>query len=384
MNNIIWGITYNTKNMSASKKQHYLPQFYLKNFSTDGKQIYVYHCESKRAILSPINSTCQEKFFYENDPDFEKCLSEIESYLAKSIKKTIQTRNITDISIDDYYNLLVFVLLQNSRTKDAKMQVDNWADYFLEYQLKPLMKSHEKFKKYPPEAIDALRIKIPQFYKYTMGFALDSIELLFDLRSFLLINDTPKPFITSDAPILLNNYINIKNRNLIGLASQGLQIFCPLSDSLALLLIDEKPYNILPSSDTIISIRKESDVDTLNKAEILNCLELIIFKDLEEFDYINELFEECQNFKIKKSLTVKKLQTKTSSDGKKSEIIRLHTEGINYRHRFSFIKLNHEFHRKFQSEYNKMLKSYINLTPVRNKELCEKIKNRNKQLSKNP
>ena len=35
-------------NMSQQKKQHYVPVFYLKNFSSDGKRINVWNISSKK------------------------------------------------------------------------------------------------------------------------------------------------------------------------------------------------------------------------------------------------------------------------------------------------------------------------------------------------
>lgn len=54
------------KSGKPTVKQHYIPQFYLKQFSEDGKRIYQYNVETGvKSILVPIKSICYEKNLYE-------------------------------------------------------------------------------------------------------------------------------------------------------------------------------------------------------------------------------------------------------------------------------------------------------------------------------
>ncbi len=50
-----------------TKKQHYVPQIYLKGFSQDSSSIYEYNLARKKAIEKPVSieSVCSEKYLYE-------------------------------------------------------------------------------------------------------------------------------------------------------------------------------------------------------------------------------------------------------------------------------------------------------------------------------
>jgi len=367
--------------MPENKKQHYIPQFYLRNFSRDGKQVLVYHFESTSAFLSPISSTCQDKYFYGKDGEFEIFLSELENRQASIIKKIIDTQNIDGITGDEIFDLHSFIMLQFARTKDAKMMAENFVELFVERYIKPMMKGNEELmKKYSPEYIDSLKITMPQFYKFTLGTALSGIEGISDLKAFLVVNKTAKSFISSDAPVVKNNYYTLKTGELTGFQSPGLQIICPLTEKLLILLIHENSYKIESSANSIIKITEEADVDIFNRLQILNHLQILLLIDSKFVTYVQELYDEVSEMKTKKNFVEKTLKTTAETDGGYSEIVSMHTEGLNYRIRFSFLKINHDYNRKFKGRCKQILKKSPVVQPYRNKELSEKMRYQFDQL----
>ena len=88
-------------------KQHYIPQFYLKNFSEKNKNSYlinVFDKEKEDAFKSNINSIgCEHNFYGIDSTDrknFEKLLSEFEANFAKSLNEVLKKRSIKHISED--------------------------------------------------------------------------------------------------------------------------------------------------------------------------------------------------------------------------------------------------------------------------------------------
>jgi len=55
--------------MPPTKNQHYVPQFYLKNFSADDKTIWVYDKSSKKSFRTGVANIAAERFFYDVAPD---------------------------------------------------------------------------------------------------------------------------------------------------------------------------------------------------------------------------------------------------------------------------------------------------------------------------
>lgn len=79
--------------MPENRRQHYVPQNYLREFSADGESIGVFLLDTNKYIsTAPIKSQAQESFFYGKDLVLEKQLSELESELADN-RSTILTNN---------------------------------------------------------------------------------------------------------------------------------------------------------------------------------------------------------------------------------------------------------------------------------------------------
>ena len=85
--------------MASYKKQHYVPQFYLRNFDANVKKnpsIYCFNVLNCNSVISNINKVAQKSYFYasENDKNnMENKLSNIENELNKHIKLLVKNKN---------------------------------------------------------------------------------------------------------------------------------------------------------------------------------------------------------------------------------------------------------------------------------------------------
>lgn len=69
---------YTLQALSVSKKHHYLPEFYLKGFSTAGN-LWVYDREKReRRKLRPETVAIRKGFYTVEDPDGQKDHEEVE------------------------------------------------------------------------------------------------------------------------------------------------------------------------------------------------------------------------------------------------------------------------------------------------------------------
>ena len=94
------------KNKKPTKRQHYVPQVYLREFSQDQKRIYRYDIakESQKNQPIPIDSVCYKKDLYEviNKADIKLSTNYVENVLAtfeaifsrhlKKIKNIVQSK----------------------------------------------------------------------------------------------------------------------------------------------------------------------------------------------------------------------------------------------------------------------------------------------------
>ena len=341
------------KMMAENKKQHFVPQFYLRNFSIDGKCIYVYNLESSTSFRTQIRTSCQEKYFYGKDPQIEKALAPLESRQAEVLRKITETCSISNISPEDRILLQSFTLLQYARTKDAKENCfDKMAQQIGEHVIKPMMKSSEdlKTKGITDEDVDSWTITHPAAHGYGMLAAIQDRKLISDLKLILLINNTDRNFITSDTPVVKNNYLQAKTSPLTGFLSPGLQVFIPLNPTLCLLFIDENSYHIRECGGGLIELSERRDVLDINLLQLLNCQKNSFYSRENDTRMVEDLHNEVKSLRKNKQFRVRTVERKQNADGTASEVVTWQFEGVNYRRKFSFIKLNHEYNRRFRGE----------------------------------
>ena len=256
--------------MSQQKKQHYVPVFYLKNFSSDGKRINLWNIRSKKEILSgSLKAQCQKNFFYGDDRKLEKMLGDIESDTSKVLKNIAENNKLPSISHQDYEILMRYILIQHLRNEQAsEVMID---------RIKQLKDSLEKSEVFVSEH---LRKRFDQEYKIMKQFAPQlctifsfcEFDLISDLAIKLLINKTETEFITSDHPVVLYNQLlhyDAKIQQIpyptTGFVAKGIQLFFPISPTKVLLMYDDNAYSVGNSRKTnIVPIYHRHHVRDIN------------------------------------------------------------------------------------------------------------------------
>src|SRR6266478_4102532 len=105
--------------MAEHKRQHYVPRYYLTNFSPDGgKSIGIFNLSQRKVIPSGgLYTQCYEDYFYGKDPKLEKALATgIEGPNSLTLKQIIKDDKLPVSKTEDYAGLLVFMILQSART----------------------------------------------------------------------------------------------------------------------------------------------------------------------------------------------------------------------------------------------------------------------------
>ena len=84
------------------KKQHYVPQTLLRNWSSDGQSIHVYQLDLDKFIeTAPIDSQAQKHYYYGEDQKIENLLSTLEGEPSTIIRKILQGDREFTIVISD-------------------------------------------------------------------------------------------------------------------------------------------------------------------------------------------------------------------------------------------------------------------------------------------
>ncbi len=360
--------------MPENKKQHYVPQFYLRLFSKDRTNIYNYHLNSKKLSRMPIKDICQGSHFYDNEGEYEKMLSGLEQLQSKIIKRIIENQSLDGIQTEDYFKILLFLLLQQTRTKKTKITMDKIIDDLLNEFIIPFTNRTQE------KDIGSVKVTVEKSQILAMAPAMMGVELIMDLLPILIVNNTDSDFITSDAPVVLYNYVKTRDCSLLGFQSPGLQIYCPLNEKLLLLFIHADLYKVTLDSKSTITLKKASDVDELNKLQFLNCLHSVICSDEVKLSYLINLHKSIEDKIGANIMEVKYVNEDSQEKGKGRETIKISRQPIDYNLKLSFIKLNHQGDRVFKPWIKKSIKRNPTVVPVRDKVICSIV---NKRIDEN-
>ena len=214
--------------MSIVKNQHFVPQFYLRNFSNNDKNIGMFRYKDKNYISnSSIKSVAYSKFLYGKDGKLEHLLSTLESKWAVIIRKILES-NLYFLTKEDLINLYYFVVISRTRTKKIADENKAIFNYFKERLPKEGI-HNSKFNMDQGNFEEA--INIPN--ALPIDVAMKNIDILYDLDAIIIENRTNYEYITCDSPVVLYNQFYVWRNYKInyGLASSGLQIFIPLNGS---------------------------------------------------------------------------------------------------------------------------------------------------------
>lgn len=258
----------NNPDQRSTKKQHYIPQFYLKNFSLDKNHVHVYD----KAIgpigsfryQTTINVAHQNNFYTHrtkngDNKNLEELFCIIEGRASTAIRNVLQNKAITE---KERYDIAVFAGFQYTRTPyfKAKTEIGSqevyeksarmWAKMLTKDHVKEFF--HKKGKDLTDEKIEdildfgsnpkrsKIKVNVPRehWIKIMLNLGLDAAARFIEMDWIFAITNKPYAFITSDNPFLLFPPEQIDRFRGVGLLTPGARKFLPLSSNLCLIMGD--------------------------------------------------------------------------------------------------------------------------------------------------
>ena len=316
--------------MSEKKNQHYVPKFYLRNFSSNGKSLNIFNISNRKIIIGDsIKNQCSDDYFYGKDGIIENTFQNIESVSCELLKKIITEQYVPKLKSQEHTILQLFIVTLYSRTK------------FKYDELNEIINKIGKstLEMYPDVDKDLLS-KVVVKYDYPLQFpllnAFSSYHLAQDLKINLLINRSNTSFITSDHPVVYYNKLaeNIRNYGTVGLASKGLLIFLPLSPEVLLLLYDASIYKIGNKKDLVNYLDKKEDVENINLLQWLSSYDNIYFFNDSESPKIL-----ADSIKIMPMRNNDKVKIQERGSSQKGKLMGFHSNKLKMKLNVSAIKL---------------------------------------------
>ncbi len=323
--------------MPSNKKHHYVPQFYLRNFSNDSKSICLYNLNSRKFIeKAPIKTQCYKDYYYGEDGQAEHALCHLENKASFILREIINKVEVPRPFTRTHGALVLFIAMQYSRTQGAADEYDDMTNRLMSHMLK-----RSKPEGITADDIDKVNIHLTNAVAQSLRNAVAMYPLLLDLRPILLHNKTSEPFITSDNPVIFYNQL-FEERKFIsntGLQSIGLQILLPLSPSFLLMFFDKDVYGLGRRNRQIIDDISIADVQELNELQVLNAVENIYFDHVgvNQYSLSKQYTRIAQNRRREKSKLHSQVEKLTET--KEKELIVISRVDIKKNLRLSFMKM---------------------------------------------
>jgi hypothetical protein len=254
--------------------QHYVPKFMLRRFSDTRDLVHAFDkhedkvfafSTSKKSKVGVAAERAIYDFEFQGVPmTLESSLSSLETKAAEVTAKIIQSRKIDPEWHMDKAILASFLAVQLVRTKSIMATLDDLSDRMENYFRSEGVP--DEFFEPEPEVGDKANARKAHYARMITNAPKDLAPLLIDKVWHLLQTEESAPFLLGDHPVARFNALGAGGRRTSGLRSKGVQIYFPLSPTLAVCLMC-KTY-----LDTMIDGIER--IDRLTAAKMGNATEL--------------------------------------------------------------------------------------------------------------
>ena len=249
------------------KRQHYVPQFYLKAFSADDSEpynLFCYDMTEKSLFRSSTRNIAQSSNFYDlsEEQALENLFEDMEREFAKVHEKIIQSKRISTLSRDEKYVMAHFLSHQYIRTRKFRDVVKQASEHTLE------VVDEEEGDEKARRAVEAGTTDegAKHWHAQLMSNALKGFaDLLIQMKWFLFVNETDYALWTSDHPVAIFNPINPEPDPEKGIKKRGTKVHVPLSNDIVLALYDPREYFVKSECE---ELTEKQHVDFQNKLQV--------------------------------------------------------------------------------------------------------------------
>lgn len=227
--------------MSQPRKQHFLPQFYLRGFSLDGRGIYQIEKASGKYYGCQIKDTAAVKDFhvldYEDVEDphaLEKRLADLEGMLSEHMSRLL-SEGVENREATMYTLQLLSVM--RLRVPAFKEHIERSFPSTIR-RVAERMEREGRLPKPPPGLeellkVENLNISILNWKSMEVIFKIassdDALSILYSMRARLYSAPPGMAFATSDQPVALFHPAAKEYPQGVGMNTAGVQITLPLS-----------------------------------------------------------------------------------------------------------------------------------------------------------
>ncbi len=330
--------------MPTNKRQHYVPKHMLKRFAADaeGKRVNLLHISTQKTVRgASLREQCYKDYFYGTNLEIERNLSLIEGSQSLLVEEIIASATINPFRTAD---IALLFALQRARTLRSENETSGVMNALMKLAM---------YGRIDADVLRNVKISLTHGPNLNVTTALRMSPILYDLKQILLVNRSKTPFVISDSPVVTTNWFcrtRYPDKGPTGFSLSGLQMFMPLTPTLALVLLDSGVYSTEAVHCKMV-LHKSSDIEHLNTLQWLNALNTVYFPSTTsdvELDRLKAVPREGDLYHIERLEQVE--QTKAyrksgkgeydpPSDGVTSEIVRFAAPPLPLDVRFSGLRI---------------------------------------------
>ncbi|MBI3605550.1 MAG: DUF4238 domain-containing protein [Nitrospirae bacterium] len=324
--------------MPENKKHHYVPRFYLRNFSSDQDRNFIGLINLKHNLfVSPaaINGQCYRNYFYGHQAKIEKAIGDIERRTAFLFRSALDNDVTPERDSPEHCILIYYLAIQFGRTEVAEEKIKELGDKLFKYMLES--------ERPDVGPLDKIKIGCRDAVLQSLTHAVLMSPILWDLDFKLIEAKNRGEFITSDNPVVIFNqyFENPMTHFTRGLASRGLQIYLPISPKRAFLFYDKMLYKVNQSKEPFVPVFP-IDIRELNALQYLNAKENIYFSDPLMKPEIDEMIKAFSSRRVAKEFTLKKVVIVENGKSERESIALATTRRFNPALRFISVDRTNE------------------------------------------
>ena len=320
--------------MADTKKEHYVPRCYLKNFVGENDRIQVFDKYKMQIRPQKIMDVAMENYFY--DIKFDELIKKAESDESQNIKIDLmeivgtddwnQVLEVLDekhlekeffCNIESVYSQLLQTLIEKSYNGNEWVIENCFMCSEIEKELMSLFvaiqvirtktfrdtlaetieKTHQvlayKMQMNDENALpkDAFEVEANKdFVKLQHSNMILNEEMTVHIAEILnnhiwvmYVNKTECPFFTSDNPVANIPHKFDKYMSYGGLKSEGIEIVFPITPKLMLAMYDENTYKNLFVDRKFIALTSTEEIDAYNRVQVINS-NRCVFSSISNFE----------------------------------------------------------------------------------------------------
>ncbi len=322
------------KTKNENKSHHFVPKFYLSNFSDSSNKFYAFDFNMNEILTRPVSvrSQCAKDFFYGEDNVLERRLKDMEGNWASTLRKVNSMSNLDE---NDLFHLKEFIVIQKQRTSIEERHTRENGEAFL--KTCALLLSHQRrLGIVDNDVVNACKKEIGKecISAKNVDIASEMLKYIKDLDVLVVHYNTSNSLITSDSPVVaLNSFVNFHS---YGLDNLGIALMAPVSPKHLLIVYDPKLY-VCNKGKLYIESDAYEEVSRINKYELINA---------ERFAYSTEIESLMVDEDLLDKRKVEEKRNEPSVIGPEGhQLIVSASRGLNYYYELPYLKLPRAFRR---------------------------------------